>query len=184
MNTSLGSIIEMLYCNNGSSPGGFPERPVKARADMKWFRSNIRLGSRLALLALAIQFLLSFGHFHGGRAQTASAPMDARRSGLHRLELAVAHFSASEQASLAKAVNPMRLDPVRSQTSDDVPLGHLNDDCAICAVMALAGTVVDAAPPSLPSPRAVAFSYLAADDCFAEPHSARAAFQARAPPIA
>jgi hypothetical protein len=38
---------------------------------MKWFRSNIRHGSRLALLALAAQFVLSFGHFHGVAAQAA-----------------------------------------------------------------------------------------------------------------
>ena len=40
---------------------------------MNWFRSNIRHGSRLALLALAIQFVLSFGHFHGSAAQAAPA---------------------------------------------------------------------------------------------------------------
>ncbi len=38
---------------------------------MKWFRSNIKHGSRLALLALAIQFVLSFGHFHGVAAEAA-----------------------------------------------------------------------------------------------------------------
>jgi hypothetical protein len=40
---------------------------------MNWFRSNIRYGSRLALFALAIQFALSFGHFHGISAQAAPA---------------------------------------------------------------------------------------------------------------
>lgn len=40
---------------------------------MNWFRSNIKHGSRLALLALAIQFVLSFGHFHGIAAQAAPA---------------------------------------------------------------------------------------------------------------
>jgi hypothetical protein len=40
---------------------------------MNWFRSNIRHGSRLALLALAIQFVLSFGHFHGLVARAAPA---------------------------------------------------------------------------------------------------------------
>jgi hypothetical protein len=40
---------------------------------MKWFRSNIKHGSRLALFALAIQFALSFGHFHGIAAQAAPA---------------------------------------------------------------------------------------------------------------
>jgi hypothetical protein len=39
---------------------------------MKWFRSNIKRGSRLALFALAIQLGLSFGHFHGVAAQAAS----------------------------------------------------------------------------------------------------------------
>ena len=38
---------------------------------MKWVRSNIRHGTRLALLALAVQFVLSFGHVHGIMAQTA-----------------------------------------------------------------------------------------------------------------
>jgi hypothetical protein len=38
---------------------------------MKWFRSNIRHGSRLALLALAVQFVLWFGHAHGLAAQAA-----------------------------------------------------------------------------------------------------------------
>jgi hypothetical protein len=32
---------------------------------MGWFRTQIRHGSRLALLALALQFVLAFGHFHG-----------------------------------------------------------------------------------------------------------------------
>jgi hypothetical protein len=38
---------------------------------MKWFRSNIQLGARVALLALAVQFGLSFGHFHDLPPQTA-----------------------------------------------------------------------------------------------------------------
>ncbi|HLX16314.1 MAG TPA: DUF2946 family protein [Bradyrhizobium sp.] len=32
---------------------------------MKWFRSKLRHGSRVAIFALAVQFALSFGHFHG-----------------------------------------------------------------------------------------------------------------------
>jgi hypothetical protein len=38
---------------------------------MSWLRSNIKHGSRLALFALAIQFVLSFGHFHGVAAQAS-----------------------------------------------------------------------------------------------------------------
>jgi hypothetical protein len=40
---------------------------------MTWFRSNIKHGSRLALFALAIQLVVSFGHFHGTAAQAAPA---------------------------------------------------------------------------------------------------------------
>ena len=40
---------------------------------MNWVRSNIKHGSRLALFTLAIQFALSFGHFHGLVAQAAPA---------------------------------------------------------------------------------------------------------------
>ena len=43
------------------------------REGMKWFRSNIKHGSRLALLALVLQFALSFGHFHGVIVQAAPA---------------------------------------------------------------------------------------------------------------
>jgi hypothetical protein len=181
MNTSLGAIPEMLYCNSGSSRGGFPDVAVKARADMNWFRSNIRLGSRLALLALAIQFLLSFGHFHGGSASVASA--DATRPGLHDgVAFAATQLDASDQASPAEALRPKVL--VRFKTSSDhVPLGH-PEDCAICAVMALANTMLDAAPPVLLSPHAIAFSYGSIAARFAEPDQLRIAFQPRAPPIA
>src|SRR6478672_13443888 len=46
---------------------------MRASIGMKWFRSNIKHGSRLALFALALQLALSFGHFHGGVAQAAPA---------------------------------------------------------------------------------------------------------------
>src|SRR6195256_6247378 len=44
---------------------------------MKSFRSNIKHGSRLALFTLAVQFALSFGHFHGLFAQAAPAIQQA-----------------------------------------------------------------------------------------------------------
>ena len=40
---------------------------------MNWFRKHVKTGSRLALFALAIQFALSFGHFHAFAAQAAPA---------------------------------------------------------------------------------------------------------------
>jgi Protein of unknown function (DUF2946) len=44
---------------------------------MKWLRSKLKHGSRIALFALAIQFALSFGHFHG---VAQAAPVGASES--------------------------------------------------------------------------------------------------------
>ena len=43
---------------------------------MNWVRTNIHLGARLALIALALHFVLAFGHFH--RIATAQATEIAR----------------------------------------------------------------------------------------------------------
>jgi hypothetical protein len=117
---------------------------------MKWFRSNIQHGSRLALLALAVQLVLSFGHFHAIAAQTAPDTVIA---------------SGQQQAPTSH--------------DSDQP----NDGCAICAVMAMAGTVLFATPPLLLLPQAVEFSYRTTDAEFIHLSSARVAFQPRAPPI-
>jgi hypothetical protein len=147
---------------------------------MKWFRSNIRPGSRLALFALAIQFLLSFGHFHGSRAQAAPALVDAKQSGLHdTVSFAATHLAALDRASLEEASRPVRL----KASSDREPGGQPTDDCAICAVMALANAMVVATPAYLSGPQAFAFSYLTTDAEFVDLNSARVAFQPRAPPI-
>lgn len=151
---------------------------------MKWFRSNLRFGSRLALFGLAIQFLLSFGHFHGvaqvhGIAQAALVSVDAKRSGLHdTIGFAVAHLHALDRVSVANASGPVGQKP-----SGDWPAGQPADDCAICAVMALANALVDATPPCLAGPQAAAFRYLVADTELVDPTPARGAFQPRAPPI-
>jgi hypothetical protein len=102
---------------------------------MNWFRSNIKHGSRLALIALAIQFVLSFGHFHGIAAQAAPSVK-----------------------SIAQAANQNQ-QPWSSHDSDQQPA----DPCAICTVMALANAALFAPPPLLLLPQAVEFLYLATD---------------------
>lgn len=147
---------------------------------MEWFRSNVRLGSRLALFALAIQFVLAFGHFHGNSAQAASASVDAKRSEHHHsIGFAAMQVDASDRTS-----PPSASGPVRSNTSDHRPAGHPSDDCAICAVMALANAMLVATPPYLLAPQMAAFSYLASNAGFVDPYSARVAFQPRGPPVA
>ncbi len=169
MNTSLGAIPEMLYCNNVRS-GRSPDTPVEAHDGMKWFRSNIRLGSRLALFALGIQCLLSFGHFHSSNAQAAPASVDAKQLGRHD----TVSFAATRLAAL---------DNASRTSSDQGPDGQPSDDCAICAVMALANAMVVATPPYLLARQAAALLYLTADAEFVHLNSARVAFQPRAPPI-
>ena len=120
---------------------------------MKWIRSNIRQGSRTALFALAVQFVLSFGHFHGIAAQAALAVQSVG--------------DATQQQSPSN--------PDSDQQSSDA--------CAICAVVAMANAATFAAPPALLLPQAVEFSYLTADAAFIHLSSARAVFQPRAPPI-
>jgi hypothetical protein len=173
MNTSLGTIPEMLYCNT-ASPDNCPNAPVKAHAGMKWFRSNIRRGSRLALFALAIQFLLSFGHFHGN----AQAALAVKPSALHDA-VSVAATHALNRASYAHAFRAVPLKTSSDRDSDGRPV----DDCAICAVLALADTMMVATPPDLLGLQAAAFSYLIADAESVHLNSAAVAFQPRAPPI-
>jgi hypothetical protein len=147
---------------------------------MRWFRSNIRLASRLALFALAIQFLLSFGHFHGSRAQAAPALVDAKQSShCDTVRFAATHSRALDRASREDASRPVQL----KACSDHEPGGQPTDDCAICAVVALANTVVVAIPPYLLEPQAAGFLYLTTDAEFVDLNSARVAFQPRAPPI-
>jgi len=129
----------------------------KAHIGMKPFRSNIKHGSRLALFALAIQFVFSFGHFHGVAGQAAPA------------------IQSGPSQSDAVA----RQQPGSNHESDQQP----NDYCAICAVIALANAALFATPPALLLPQAVEFLFLTTDAEFVHLNSARAAFQPRAPPI-
>ncbi len=104
------------------------------------------------MLALAIQFALSFGHFHGVAAQAAPA--------------------------IQSEIDSVQPQPSPSHDSDQ----QRTDPCAICAVMALANAVLFAAPPVLLLPQAVEFLYLATDAEFVHLDHGRVAFRPRAPP--
>jgi hypothetical protein len=144
---------------------------------MKWFRSNIKYGSRLALLALAIQFVLSFGHFHGLAAQAATAI----QSGIQSSPIASpAPFEVSRASGLAAtemASQPAQRQKPASDRDCD------SDGCAICAVIAMANAVLFATPPLLELPQAAELLYLTTDAEFIHLNSVRVAFQPRAPPI-
>jgi hypothetical protein len=132
---------------------------------MKWFRSNIKHGMRLALFALSIQFALAFGHCHA-----AGLPHGTTLSS----------FPWSHSAATAQAPSNHALS--HEQPSDD-DSDRASDVCAICAVMAMAETMLAARPPQLsPSPEAVAFSYERPDVPLILPNSRRGFFESRAPP--
>ncbi|MCD0424016.1 hypothetical protein LOC51_42955 [Rubrivivax sp. JA1024] len=44
---------------------------------MNWVRTHIRLGTRLALIALALHFVVAFGHFHRIVTQSAVLALTA-----------------------------------------------------------------------------------------------------------
>jgi Protein of unknown function (DUF2946) len=138
---------------------------------MKWFRKHIKTGSRLALVTLAIQFALSFGHFHGVAAQAAPAI----QTGLSQADLAYIGTVAAPNAASEAAQKQRPSTP----DSDQQPA----DACAICAVIALANTVLFATPPVLLLPQAVELLYQTTDAEFMHLGSVHTAFQSRAPPV-
>jgi len=126
---------------------------------MGWFRSHSRLGSYLALLALAFQLAVSFAHVH------------------------LDHIAPAAAGWTALAGAPPFSDKVKAPR----PTGreHLADAfCPICALIHLADTLVPAAPPSLPRPSILGSLRLEALVEFDWTAAQGALFQARAPPIA
>ena len=136
---------------------------MRASIGMKWFRSNIKHGSRLALFALVVQFALSFGHFHWRAAQAAPA----MQSGL------------ISSVSTADAIGEDAQQPASNHDPDQ----QRGDVCAICAVLALANAMLFATPPLLLLPQAIEILYLSTGAEFAHLNSACVAFQPRAPPV-
>ncbi|MBB4379755.1 Protein of unknown function [Bradyrhizobium sp. Rc3b] len=131
---------------------------------MKWFRSNIRHGARLALFAMLVQFALTFGHSHwfAQAAPLAQASLQQTDS---------AKGAAIDRAAVQKQ-SPAA--PDREHQGED--------NCAICAVVAMAGTVIAAAPPVLLLPQAIELLHRTTDAEFLHLKSAGTAFQPRAPP--
>jgi hypothetical protein len=127
---------------------------------MNWFRSRSRVGSYLALFALAFQLAISFGHVHLDHIAPASAGVTT---------LASAQPSGEE-------VNAPSSPTGREDLADDC--------CPICTLIHLAGALVPAETPplSLPSVFGPLRLDAAAESDLTASHSAL--FQARAPPIA
>jgi hypothetical protein len=120
---------------------------------MYWFRMRLKLGSYTALLALAFQLVISFGHV--------------------QLDRIGAQASTTIEATDSTAPAP----------ADHDGSDGADHHCAICALMHLVGAVALAEPPSIPLPlalgrwrpdAAVKFDWIASPPPF---------FSARAPPV-
>jgi hypothetical protein len=94
---------------------------------MKWFRDKTRQGTSFALLALAINLALSFGHLH---------LQDLDRNGLRGGE--------ADAGILLSAIGH------RDSAPGNKHDGHPDDLCPICMAQAALGTGLAAAAPALP----------------------------------
>ena len=126
---------------------------------MSWVWLHRRHGALLALAALVLQILLSFGHVHlRGMAQSALPALPALT---HSIALADRN----------------------SQTPSPIP-ADTDDYCAICASIFLASSAFAPAPPQLLVPanfQRVEHGFSAARPLAESP---RLAFRSRAPPVA
>ena len=147
----------MLYCNKHPSAGGSRRAACRhGRVGMRWFRTHIGLGSHLALFALAIQLVLSFGHVHVGKL----AP-------------------SSPQAGISLAQLPDGNNaPGRDRHSG------ANDFCAICATISLIASSALPEPARLAPPLVTASSWPYDFSSTVPSSASHFPFQARAPPVA
>ena len=81
---------------------------------MKWFRSNIKSGARLALLALFVQLALSFGHLHALAVPSADATTTALAS--------AAAVDARDLALDSQATSPQAPAGAARQVSEHAPV--------------------------------------------------------------
>jgi hypothetical protein len=125
---------------------------------MGWVHCHKRKGAFVALAALALQLVVSFGHVHLDRAAHASVAIAA-----------ASHGTAVAQASPQS--------PAQNPSDDD-------DYCAICASIFLASTSFVALPPPLPVPLGFTRIEHAYSAAFGVIPPRRVAFQSRAPPAA
>jgi hypothetical protein len=98
---------------------------------MRWFRAKRRSCGWLALFALAVQIGLSFGHVHAD-------------DGGHRAIVPIV-------AALFGGNGPADPGPI-PRPADHEPHGLADDTCGICAVIALAGSLLLPEPPALALP--------------------------------
>jgi hypothetical protein len=152
----------MLH-GNGSGPHACGGKHLLNHTDIdaSWMRGwqlRRRRTAALALLAILIQLVVSFGHIHAQDLVTSQAS-------------AGSWMLASQSSSLSR--------------QEHVPSGIPDDDCPICAALHIAATGLLPAPPSAAGPTQFVESLPPALIEAVNPGIARhSLFQTRAPPTA
>jgi hypothetical protein len=147
----------------GSRPWARVLAESEGWAGMRWIRSNLRGFARLALFALAVQAVVTFGHVHlDGLVGLAQETQQGMLQGAR---------AAASQAIASPA-----------KTSDQGRQGKADFDCPICALIQLASTSAPALAPPLPVPLIVGGTVLEAPETTGVEVSPVSAFQARGPP--
>jgi hypothetical protein len=123
---------------------------------MNWFRSRLRSGARLALLALAFQMAVSFGH-------------------MHRDDLGLPPLTRAGQTQAAAGPTA----PAQKHRQPAVP----DDYCPICASMALIATALPSLPPALVTPDPIRRVWQTQMPVHGVSVAVALSFQARAPPV-
>ena len=123
---------------------------------MGWVNRHKRSGARLALAALALQFVLSFGHMHPDDLGLPALPAGATQI-----------VSGAVSAPVNQDHHP---------ASDDY--------CAICASMVLVATAMPSLPPVIFVPTPVQHVWLVQAASRGVAVKFAPSFQARAPPSA
>jgi hypothetical protein len=121
---------------------------------MGWFRGQSRLGGWVALVAIALQLALSFGHVH------------------------------SEALSRASEIAALTVDGSDGGPPDSPVAPHEHGFCSIYAVLSLLAGAQTADAPALPVPAVAAPVTLVAEPGTTRAILGRPAFQSRAPPLA
>jgi hypothetical protein len=124
---------------------------------MRWFRDNIRQGSWAALIALAINLALSFGHVHA---------IDDKGLG---------HGSGALVAAFASPDDDHR----HGQGGDN----HADDLCPICVASTAIASALAPTPPVVRVEFVIGTIAHAIEATCATVEPQRAAFQSRGPPI-
>jgi len=123
---------------------------------MRWFRDNIRQGSWAALIAVAINLALSFGHVHAIDGKSLEA-----RAG-----------------ALVAAIASQDTDQKPGHRDDGID--YL---CPICVASAVMATALAASPPVMAIDFAFSTIDRTIEPVFAVVEPQRAAFQSRGPPL-